>query len=294
MIPVQGQPAMRAVMPANVEALAYLLFAAIAPLACATGINFHDLNTGAFSLLFEDAQESGPTGILDRTGKPAVPEHPFDVQAFRSDKSVATDQVQRNLMAMMVPQVANAAVQFSETFDRLASVLAAFLFPGHGAAKTTKFGECFFVKPWIRLLFTFAGGQKVFQANVDPNGRIGTRLDGDFTEVTRQDDIPLVGFTLNPDSLDFAFVRPVDIDLDGSDELQAEAVPEEFRTVPVYELNTIELVFAFEPRVSCRFTFLDTIKECGKRKVKAAHRKHSASGVNLGKERIGFSEVLEP
>lgn len=75
-------------MPTNRKILADLLTAPAALLACSSGIDFHNLYTGTLSLVFQDAQKAGPTGITDSPGQPVIPQHSLDVKAFHSDQAI--------------------------------------------------------------------------------------------------------------------------------------------------------------------------------------------------------------
>jgi hypothetical protein len=74
-----------------------------ASLAGALGIHFHHHDASSFSLASQGCQKAAPGGIGNRTTESAVPQHPLDVEAFHSNQTVATAQLQSYLVTMFLP-----------------------------------------------------------------------------------------------------------------------------------------------------------------------------------------------
>ena len=66
-------------------------------------INRHEPHASFLSFALQYAQEAAPGDITDCPGKPAVSEHPLDVQALDSDQATGKDQSQSRLVVMLAP-----------------------------------------------------------------------------------------------------------------------------------------------------------------------------------------------
>lgn len=295
MIPVERQTAVRTVMPTYREVFVYLLAATAALLACASGIDFHNRSTGFFGFVLQDANETGPTGVTDRAGQPAVLDHPSDVQAFHSDQAVATDQTTSDLMMMLAPQIANADIHGSKASNGLTTVEAKPFLPTDGAALSPKFRQLSFQKPGIRLAFPVTGSQKRFQPQVDSNRRIVALRNGDFTQVTRQNQEPLVAFPFDRSGFDCAFDGAMQLDSDRAHMLDAKPVAVQADAVAVgRKLDALKSVARLEARIARLLFRFEPTKERPERLVQSAHRGLGGGKVQSGKVRIADSLMLKP
>ncbi len=166
MITMKRQAAGRAVVPANRQVLTDL-FAARACLACSSRVNFHDLNASVFCFAFQDSNEAGPSSVTDRTGQPAVLEHIRYVQAFDSDESVATDQLDRSRVVMFATEISDSIVYFSEPTSKLASPAATLSLSANSSPCAAKSRDCSPEVSRIRLVVSVASRKERLQSNVN-------------------------------------------------------------------------------------------------------------------------------
>lgn len=281
-------------MPPLTKTLAYLSFAAAALLTCVSGIDSHDADTGAFSLVFQRVQEATPSGILNRTGQTVVLDHPFDVQVFHSDKPIATNQAQCGLVTMLMSQVCNASVSSAQLFDGLSSVLSAPPLSTDGPLLPSQLGKFISEKARIWHVFAIGCGQEVLQPNVYADRWVLAWLNLDFAKVTRKDSKPAVGFALDRDRLDLALDLPVHLDFHGSDCLNTQLAVNQLNAVSVgRELHRLELALVFEPRITWLFAGLDAAKESLEGFVEPSEGCLTATEVQLGKLDALLTEAFE-
>ena len=198
------------------------LAAVAASLAGASGIHFHHHDASSFSLASQGCQKAAPCGIHNRTTESAVPQHPLDVEAFHSNQTVATAQLQSYLVTMFLPQILHANVPGTQNTNRFPAVLAALLFSGHSPSGTTQSRKLGFEVRGIRLLLPFRGGRETFDAYVDPDRRVGAGRNRHIAQVAGEDGIPFIGFPLERDGFDRAFNPPMPFDLHLSHMLNAK------------------------------------------------------------------------
>jgi hypothetical protein len=99
--------------------------------ACLRGstcVNFEYPNTGAFSLVLQDRKKLVPARVLHCTGQPVVLDHPFDVQAFHRDSTVAVYQFGRDLVMPITASISNMRVHLSYTATLFFRLLLPFFF----------------------------------------------------------------------------------------------------------------------------------------------------------------------
>ena len=213
---------MRTLMPPIEERLWDDRSASATALAGPSRIHLHVGDAGALSLAPQRQQEAVPTGIADRTGQPAAPEHLCDVQAFGGDEPEPTDQFQRDVTMMLLPEIPHPRVDLPQPLDRLAAVLAPEFLAGDGAALAPQLRQCVLEIPRVGLLLALRGRQERFQADIDPDRRLVGGEDRDVGQFAREDDVPFVGLPLEGDGLDLALDLAVEVDPDLPDILDEE------------------------------------------------------------------------
>lgn len=285
---------MRAFMPPLLQLLAYFASAAAALLTGVSGADFHNLNTGSFSLVFQDAQETAPGGVLNRTGQLVVLDHPTDVQVFHCDKPVATNQVQRHLMMTIPAHVRDASVRLSNLLYGLPSVLPVESFPTHGPLLTPKLREFFLLDARVFDVITIGRGEKMLQSDIHADRPVLAGRDGHVSQIAGKDRIPLVGLALDSDGVDLSFDLAVHLHLDQPDSLDAQLAVNQLDTIPVgRELNRRELVVGLKPRVARLLACLDATKEVLVRTVETPERSLATAEVQLFEQATGGSQALE-
>lgn len=240
--------AARAGMPTNRQVFWHLFAALAALLACTAWIDFHNLNTGAFSLVFQDTDEASPASISDRFGQPMVLEHISYVQAFHRDQAVSKDQTNRDLIMMLATDIAYAGVDLLKFDAGLAAVLGANSFSGNGPlryAQARKFG---FEMPWVLFSASVTGCQEVYQPNVDSCRWFISSNNRDVRQFTQRDYVPFSQFSLQCDIPNGSHNRSVQVNTDCSHKLNPEPVTSQANTVAVRcEPNAVELISSLIP-----------------------------------------------
>ena len=88
-------------MPAVINPIAqsqFFIGQTPAPTACpgrVSGVNGHQLHTGAFSLVGENGHEPRPTRVVDGLGEVQTPRHALHVQIFMRDLAEPIHKVAR-------------------------------------------------------------------------------------------------------------------------------------------------------------------------------------------------------
>ena len=140
MITLLRQATLWAIVPAVTQGLSDLC-AADAQLACPAWIDHQHLAPSTFSLGAKYLLKPGPSGISNRPGQPAVPEHSLNVQAFRSDQAEATNQTNSHLVVVFLAKVGHTGVQLGHLLAGLAPVAPALLFAGETSAQPAQFRQ---------------------------------------------------------------------------------------------------------------------------------------------------------
>ena len=281
-------------MPALAQLLVYLASASAAFLTCVPGVDPHNPDTGAFSLVLQLAQEAAPRDILNRTGQPVVLDHPLDVQVLHSDQPVTTRQVQRHLEMMLAPQIRNASMRLGQLLHRLAPVLSPQLLPADRTLLAPQLGQCVLEKPRILEVLAIGRGQEVLQAHVYADGRIRAGLDNNSAQVAGKDGVPAIRLALDPDGLDLALDLAMYLDLDEADRMDAQLAVHQLDAIAVGgKLDRSELGRRLEARIPGLLTAFDAKKERLERFVQPPERGLATAGVEFGERGVGGPQLGE-
>ena len=192
-------------------------------LARSSRIHSHNLRTGAFSLVLQDAQELAPASVLDRAVQPAWTVHRGDGQGLHCDETVATGQIQCDLVMGIASLVGNVRVQRTNPILGLAAPIAAALGSGEGPLTTAQFGQRILQETRILDDLALGRGQEPFETHVDPGCRIvATDRNSNVLDFAGEDRVPLVSLALDRNSLDLAVDGSMQPDPDFADELDVE------------------------------------------------------------------------
>lgn len=225
MIPLLRKSTSRAVMPTVREVLSYLLTAG-ACLACAFGINGHELNTSFFGFVLQNVKEAAPGDIRDCPAQLAVLEHPLDVQAFRNEETEGFDQTAGDLIVVLAPAVDDVSMDLLQANDGFAATIASLIsLAGYRPLGAAKFRQRFTQVSRVGFRVTVAAREKMRQAHIDAYARQITRLDRNVWKFAGEDDEPFAGFSFDPHRLNLAFDGPMHLDADRADVLNIEAIP---------------------------------------------------------------------
>ena len=248
MITLLRQATLWAIVPAVTQGLPDLC-PAHTRLACPPRINHQHLAPGAFSLGAKYLLEARPSGISNRSGQPAVLEHPLDVQAFRSDQAKSTNQTNSHLVVVFLAKVGHTGVQLGNLLASLPAVAPAFLLPAETSAQPSQLREFGLEVLGIGSRLAVASGQEVRESDINANLRVRLLNDIQFTKVAGKDHEPLVTFTLGGDRFDFALPRAVKLDSHHANMLDAQAVARDPAAVAVRgELKAVKVVSTLESR----------------------------------------------
>jgi len=293
-VPIQHQTA-TAPVNAHVQVLRHVRTAGGTLLARVVRGHLFNLATGPFSLVGQYCDEGRPSYIAYRSGKPGVPDHPLDVQAFHSDLAVARNQIIRDFVAVFVPQIGYAGVQPSNPAFGLLPVPSAFLLARKAALSTAQFGQRVLQKMRVFNFFALGCCGEVRQPYVDANRRKDVADLRRFWHFACHSHKPFVAFALQGNRFDSSLYFPVQAHANRADILNAQAIAGELDSIAVlWKKNRVKPVSAFESRVTWRLTGFNSSKEVGKRLVKATQRSLSAGEIEPGKPNILFSFFFKP
>ena len=288
MISLQRQPAVRTHVPPLAQFLVDYHSTPTALLTGVSGIDLYKPSTGTFSLLLQPAQEAAPRDILNRTSKLVVPNHPTDVQILHSDKPVATNQRQRHLMMMLVPQIRDTSVCPSQLLDFLLPIFSAFLLTADRTLLPAQLRKLSLKETRILDVLAVRRGQKVLQANVNANRRVLTRLDLNIAKVARKDCVQAVALALNPNGFDLALDFSVHLDFNEADSLDAQLAVNQLDSVAIRrKLHGLKISSALKTRITRLLAAFDTIKERLEGLVQTPKR-------GLAAAKVKFSELMTP
>lgn len=251
--------------------------------------------TGTFSLVREYVDEATPAYIGNRSGQPAVPDHPLDVQAFHSDFAVARNQFIGNFVLMLASQISYPSMNASNAALGLLAIIAAVLLATNRPLSAAQCWKLFLEKPGIGDLLAIGKRSEVRQPEIEPDSRQQVPNLGWLRQLAGQYHEPLVSLALDRECLDCSFDFAVQANADRPDMLNAQLVNLETDTVAVArEQNRVEPIGGFKAWVTGLLTGLHTPKEISKRFVEAAQRGLSAGKVNVRKPEIVLALILEP
>lgn len=159
--------------------------ASVAVLGCIGRVNFHQIPTGAFSLVGEHGEEPGPGRVRNAFGQTMIMDHTVDVQIFNADGPVFIDDLTRFLMNEVIPPKTDA-------FMCPANDLTPFSSLGGSLSGLAQFslslGQGLFLFPEEAGVFNRRGligkGSKGMQAHVDAHSLIAGRKMQSFNFAT--------------------------------------------------------------------------------------------------------------
>ena len=295
MITLLRQATLWAIVPAVTQGLSDLC-AADARLACPAWIDHQHLAPGAFSLGAKYLLKSGPSGISNRPGQPAVPEHSLNVQAFRSDQAEATNQTNSHLVVVFLAKVGHTGVQLGHLPAGLAPIAPTLLLAAEAPAQSTQFRQFLLEESGIVDRLPLTGGEEVRQANINSDLRVHPLRDVQFAQITGQNDKPLATFPLDAQGLDVTLPGAVELYTDCADVLKAQAIASNPATVAVRgELKAVEEIPALESwEPGLGSLRLHPAEEVGVRLFEAAHGSLRCTEVDAGVESVYQLRSLKP
>ncbi len=153
-------------------------------------------------------------------------------------------------MMKIPPLIGNMLMLFLEQANRFGSSPRAFLAAGNFALCPSESLLRFPVELWRLDLCTFAGHEKGFQTHINANSRPVIRWSSNIGQLTREDDIPAIGFPLERDRLDRACHLTMPFHLEQAHMLDVEPTILELAAIALgRELNGIAVI-ALEARIS--------------------------------------------
>lgn len=264
-------------------------------LACALGINCHELHASFLGFALQHAQEAAPGDIADCPSQSAVPEHPTDIQAFDSNQAISKDQFQSYLVMMLAPKVADASVDFLDTTNSLPPVASTLFLSTDSTTRAAQSGQSILEITRIWFLLALTRSEKRFQPHVDTNGGLAVVHDWHVWQFAGEDGVPLARFALNRHGFDFSLNGPMQLDASHANVLNAETFADKPNAVAVSgESEAIESVPPLKARITQLLAVLDPAKEVFKRPLQPTHCRLRGREVESSEERIREPFVLEP
>lgn len=295
MITLLRQATLWAIVPAVTQGLSDLC-AADAQLACPSWIDHQHLAPGAFSLGAKYLLKPGPSGISNRPGQPSVPEHPLDVQAFRSDQAVATNQTNSHLVVVFLAKVGHTGVQLGHLLAGLAPIAPTLLLAGKTPAQPAQFRQFLLEEPGIGDRLALTGGEEVRQADINSNLGMHPLRDVQFAQITGQNNKPLAALPLDAQGLNVTLPRTVELYTDCADVLKAQTIAGDSATITVRgEFEAVKEIPALESGKPCLGSLrLHPAEEIGVRLFEAAHGGLRCAEVDAGVKGVCELRSLEP
>jgi len=242
--------------------------------------------TGSFNLVREYYDEARPGHVANRLGKPVVPDHPSDVQAFHSDLAVAGNQIIRNFVPVLVAQISDTCVQPGDSSALLGPIVTAKFLAGKRSLRSSQHREFSFKKPGVLNFEAIGRGKKMRQSDIKSGRRKDVANFGWLRDFTRYDYKPFTCFTLQTQRLDFAFDLAVQTDPDNACMLDAQPISFEPDTVAVTgKKDRVKSVSGFETRISWFLTEFYTPEEISEGLIQTTQG-------SLGTTEIDFCEPL--
>jgi hypothetical protein len=178
-------------------------------------------DTGAFCLVFEDAQECRPADIISGLRERAA-DDALHAQVLDGNRAVGVNQAEGDLVVEVAALVSNVLLKTGDDSPSLAAATAAPLAAGNSALRSSQGGFGLTVELRRRNAITLGRDEEALQAEVDADRRILGRRDLDLTEVAGEDRVPVARLAPERNRLDLSFDRTVQLDLDVTDVLEVD------------------------------------------------------------------------
>jgi hypothetical protein len=295
LVSVQDKSTVRAGVRALRERLSHDDTATGAFLTCTCGIHFHNFRPSTFGLVAEDVDEAGPASVGNRTSKRVVLEHVEYVQALHPDQPMRPDQFQSGLMMMFTSEIGDANVDSSDFCGCFAPIFSSSLATADDTLSDAQGRQFTFQVTRILNADTIGRGQEGFKANVNADSRQTVGSNIHVTEITGENDIPLICFALQGCCFNNALDGTMHLGFDHSNVLNTKAVV--FQSNPVSiggEFDAAPMIMSLEPRIA-RFTFasFDSTEERDERFIEPSHSSLSRGEVEAGKVGVIGTKILE-
>ena len=258
-------------------------------------IHFHDLDTGACSLVFQPYHETSPSGVVDRPSQQVVLDHVFSGQVFHSDKPVATSEIQRDLAVKILTKICNSFVDSSNEFSCFPPITTTFLFSGDCPLSYSQSGQFVFLESGAFNDKPIGCSQEVFKSKIDSCVWLTVRDGSNIRQKTGCYNEPLLCSANDSDCLDFSFSGSVQANTNDSDVLNSKPVPKKTNTVTVgREFNAGKFISVTESWIARFFTSLDSSEKRLESLVESTKCCLCAREVDVGKPSVCASLTFEP
>jgi len=266
-------------------------------LACVLWVNQCHSAASFFRFAAQDSDKATPACITDTACQPAVLDHPFDVQVFRSDVAVPIDQITSDLVVHVPAGVSHLGVQGRHTLLCFLPSGTTSLCPRELAAPSSQFLQVRFERSATSKMLAVTGRDKLFKANVNSYAfRAGSCLG--FLNLNCKADVPLSVFPNDLALLELSFgYLSVPSNSDSSDVLKAKLSVDDFAPTTVARhriIERVESVRAFESRATILSASLQVGEESLASLLKLPKRLLGRSKIEFCIPRIVFSLNLEP
>lgn len=296
-IPIQNTATVTA-MHTNRQRLLNLFTALAAFLGCIAWINEFHSRPGAFCLEREDAEKAGPASVSDTTGQSAVLEHPVDVQVFRSNESVAGNELMRGLVVHVASRICDVFMQPSHFESNLLSSVASSFASGECSLFNAKFCMVTSHDLGVAERLSVAGGHERVQSNVDADFGVGCR-DLVFGCFEDEADVPLSDFALDRCLFDLCVggKLAVPANADCPNVLESQFAIHDLAAITISghrENKRIKPICGLRSRVSWRRSCFASLKERLKVIFEFPQRLLRRPKVEISVEFVLFSLKFEP
>jgi len=188
-----------------------------ADLRSPVGVYPDKLPTSVFCFVGELGQERTPTRIVDRTSEHTSGQRP-DIQILDSDKAIGINQLPAEFMLEVRPLISDVSVSLLEQSDGFSPADTAPLAAGHLPLTPAQLPQSHFEIAGVSHQLAIRQGGEGIKPHIDADS-LERRYHNRHIDDHRKAGVPLSGFTLQCQGLNFASDRPVHFHLDDTDPL---------------------------------------------------------------------------
>jgi hypothetical protein len=156
--------------------------------------------------VFEDCKKLALTRVFNCTGKPAVPQHPLDIEAFHSNYAVAIYQFDGDLVMLITAGIGNTGIKVPYPYALFFPEVAPLPLTAKAALLYTQFSQHCLKRLNCGFPLTASGRQKRFKAHIYSRCRLtGSIRNSNIWQLAGGDNIPFITFALERDCFDLTF-----------------------------------------------------------------------------------------
>ena len=179
-------------------------------------INLHQLDTGAFSLVFKHLCEGTHSNIKTALGEVRIAVYECKCEVFHRNAVIVAYKFPGKLMQKISTLIRNMLVKLGKSFDGFASGVGPFLFPGNGSLEDTKPFLGVDVKFWRVEKLSVRGRYQMQYPKINTDYFSGWLSCLVEISLNRQANVPSPVFPENADKFDTSVIGEVTVPLNSN------------------------------------------------------------------------------